>query len=67
MAKGMKGAILIGILLTTAIGIPMGVTSTDIAAFARPDISPTFMKMDLAGLLAIGEAGITGALTSVLL
>ncbi len=66
MAKRMKGAILLGILITTAIGIPLGVTSTEIAQFARPDLSPTFMKMDLGGLLAIGEAGVAGALTSVL-
>lgn len=64
MAKRVKGAILIGIVTTTILGIPMGVTSTELSSFSL-DITPTLFKMDFAGLLNIGEAGIVGALTSV--
>ena len=65
MAKRVKGAMLIGILTTTLLGIPMGVTNTTIAGGFSLDISPTFMKMDFPGLLKLGEAGFVGALASV--
>ncbi len=66
MARNYKGSILIGILVTTIIGIPMGVTNTAINAEFAFDLSPTFMQMDFAGLLNLGEAGLVGALTSVI-
>lgn len=49
-----KGAMLIGIVATTIIGIPMGVTSVDMsgASFLPPSIAPTFLKLDFAGLFA---------------
>ncbi len=65
MTRGIKGSILIGIVATTLIGIPMGVTNTKLLEFSI-DIRPTFNQMDFVGLLNIGEAGIVGALTSVL-
>jgi len=65
MAKNVKGAILIGIVTTTLIGIPMGVTNTTINTGFRFDLSPTFMQMDFKGLLRIGEASFIGALASV--
>ncbi|GAB6086389.1 NCS2 family permease [Alkaliphilus crotonatoxidans] len=64
MAKGVKGAMLIGIIVTTIIGIPMGVTNTQLSKFSL-DITPTLFKMDFPGLLKIGEAGVVGALASV--
>lgn len=68
MARGVKGAMLIAILLTTLIGIPMGVTSLSGAKLfsAPPSVMPTFAKMDFAGLLGTGS-GIIGALTSVIM
>ncbi|SES87817.1 putative MFS transporter, AGZA family, xanthine/uracil permease [Natronincola peptidivorans] len=66
MAKRVKGAILIGIISTMLIGIPLGVTNTAVALDFNFDITPTLFKMDFPGLLNIGEAGIVGALTSVL-
>ncbi|SDJ95469.1 NCS2 family permease [Natronincola ferrireducens] len=66
MIKNVKGAILIGILTTMVIGIPMGVTDTSVAMDFSFDIRPTLFKMDLPGLLRIGEAGVVGAITSVL-
>jgi adenine/guanine/hypoxanthine permease len=69
MAKKQKGAILIGIIATTIIGIPMGVT--DISAvsnfsFKTFDIRPTLFQLDLVGLLNIGGTGTTGAIINVL-
>jgi adenine/guanine/hypoxanthine permease len=55
MLLRVKGSILIGILATTLIGIPMGVTQVpDLAnvSFMPPSLSPTFLKLDLAGLFA---------------
>ena len=65
MVKNVKGSILIGIIATTLIGIPMGVTNTSINASFSFDLSPTFMQMDFAGLLKLGEASFIGAIASV--
>ena len=54
MARKIKGSLLIGIVLTTLIGIPMGVTKVPehLALFSLPDLSH----------LAIGQLDIMGAL-----
>jgi len=55
MLLKVRGAILIGIILSTIIGIPMGVTQLPhltAASFLPPDIGPTFFKLDLVGLFA---------------
>jgi AGZA family xanthine/uracil permease-like MFS transporter len=55
MLLNVKGAILIGILATTIIGIPMGITQIpDLSAssFLPPSLAPTFFKLDIAGLFA---------------
>jgi AGZA family xanthine/uracil permease-like MFS transporter len=55
MLLKVRGAILIGIILTTIIGIPMGVTVVPdfkTASFAPPSIAPTFLKLDIAGIFA---------------
>ena len=55
MLLKVRGAMLIGILLTTAIGIPMGVTHVPeftAASFIPPSLEPTLFKLDLAGLFA---------------
>lgn len=50
-----KGAILYSILLTTVIGIPLGVTDTNISfSFSNLSIAPTFAKMSFTGLGALG-------------
>ena len=55
VVKKVKGAYLIGIILTTLVGIPLGVTA--IPNFSNytflPSISPTFLKLDFAGLFSI--------------
>ena len=57
MILKVKGAILIGIVLTTIIGIPMGVTSLDFSAsqFNISDVSQTFLALDIGGLFADPE------------
>ena len=67
IARKVKGAMLIAIILTTLIGIPMGVTNLDgISLFSMPpSVAPTFMKWDFNGLLFGGSGGIVGAITSV--
>jgi len=55
MLLKVKGAILIGIIATTIIGIPMGVTQLPeitASSFLPPSLSPTFLKLDIAGLFA---------------
>ena len=55
MVKKVKGAYLISIITTTLIGIPMGVTGTpDFTNYSIiPNISSTFMKMDIVGLFSV--------------
>lgn len=53
-----KGAILIGIIAATFIGIPLGVThvpTLNAADFLPPSIAPTFFKLDFAGLFGNGN------------
>lgn len=55
IVKKVKGAYLISIILTTIIGIPMGVTGNpDFSNYSIiPNISSTFLKMDISGLFSI--------------
>lgn len=57
--KKVKGSYLIGIILTTIIGIPMGVTSLpDFSNYnILPSLAPTAFKLDLSGLLT-AKAGL---------
>lgn len=52
MLLRVKGAILLGIILTTVIGIFMGVTNVDLTgkSFLPPSIAPTFLQLDIGGL-----------------
>lgn len=53
MLLRVKGAILIGVLATTLIGIPMGVTKLPAEfALSIPDVSTTFLKLDIVGLFS---------------
>lgn len=52
MANKIKGAILIGIIATTLIGIPMGITKVpDHLITAPPSIAPIAFKLDIIGAL----------------
>lgn len=47
LAKNINGALLIGIVITTLIGIPMGITKLPNAVISMPpSISPVFMKFE---------------------
>lgn len=55
MLLKVKGAMLIGVIAATLIGIPMGVTQLPAftaSSFLPPDIAPTFFKLDIAGLFS---------------
>ena len=50
-----KGAILYSIIATTLIGIPMGVTNTNVSFnFSGLSLSPTFFQLSFEGLLTAG-------------
>ena len=52
VAHNVKGGILIGILATTIVGIPFGVTQFGGVASLPPSIAPTFMKFNFAEVAA---------------
>ena len=56
MAWKVKGALFIGIILTTLIGIPMGVTSLEnvTVSFEGISMAPSFFKLSFAGLTSLG-------------
>ncbi len=46
VAKGVKGALLLGILVTTLIGIPMGITRFEGVFSMPPSIEPIFLRFE---------------------
>ncbi|MBE6930625.1 MAG: NCS2 family permease [Ruminococcaceae bacterium] len=54
MAWKIKGAIFIGIIVSTIIGIPMGVTTIPENFTMTASLAPTFCKLDFGGLLSHG-------------
>ncbi len=69
MARKVKGAMLISIILTTIIGIPMGITNlSGLKILSTPSsIAPTFLAFDFKGLLHHNGTGFIGALTSIIM
>ena len=59
-----KGAIFIGIILTTLIGIPMGVTTYTPADFSFSAIGLTAFQLDFSGLFANGALPVITAVLS---
>ncbi|NCB01784.1 MAG: NCS2 family permease [Spirochaetia bacterium] len=53
VAYKVKGALLIGIILTTLVGIPFGVTSYGGGSYLPPSLAPTFFKFDFASVFTI--------------
>ena len=65
MCFKVKGAIVIGIVLTTLIGLPMGVTSIpDNITTEGITLAPLFMKLDLGGVFAKGFLPLITAVVS---
>ena len=52
--REVPGAVLIGILAVSLIGVPLGVAEFDGVVSMPPDPSPTFLQMDIAGALELG-------------
>ena len=67
MAWKVKGAIFIGIIVTTLIGIPMGVTSLPTAITVSDIRLDTFLQFDFGGLLSQGALALVTAIVSFLL
>ena len=69
MSKGVKGSMLIGIILTTIVGIPFGITHLQgIQVISMPpSLAPTLFAFDFNGLLGLGKAGMVGAFASLVM
>ena len=52
--RKIPGAIIIGILITTFIGLTLGLIKFNGLVSLPPEIAPTFMKLDILGALNIG-------------
>ncbi len=53
VAYKVKGALLIGIILTTLVGIPFGVTSYGGGSYLPPSLAPTFLQFDFASVFTV--------------
>jgi adenine/guanine/hypoxanthine permease len=58
IARGVPGAILIGILLTAALGLPLGLTEFRGVISTPPSLTPTFLKLDIAGAMSLGVTSV---------
>jgi AGZA family xanthine/uracil permease-like MFS transporter len=54
MARRVPGALLWGILATTAIGLPLGIVRYQGFVSVPPSLAPTLMQLDIAGAFAPG-------------
>jgi AGZA family xanthine/uracil permease-like MFS transporter len=53
-ARGVPGAIIIGILATTLLGVALGITPFRGVASLPPSLAPTLFQLDLLGALEVG-------------
>ena len=60
-ARRIPGAIVIAILLITAVGVALGITSPGGVFSMPPSLAPTFLQMDLAGAFQVGLIAIVFA------
>ena len=58
LVRGVKGAILWGMLATAFAGIPLGIVRYQGIAAAPPSMMPTLLQMDLAGAMQMGLVSI---------
>jgi AGZA family xanthine/uracil permease-like MFS transporter len=52
LAFKVKGALLIGIIATTVVGIPFGITSAPSGSWAPPSLSPILFKFEFASIFS---------------
>jgi AGZA family xanthine/uracil permease-like MFS transporter len=64
-ARGITGAIIIAILVTTAIGVLLGVSPGGGVFSLPPSLSPTFLQLDVMGALNVGLFSVIFALVFV--
>ena len=57
-ARRVPGAIVLGILVTAALGLPFGLTQFTGVFSLPPSIGPVFLQLDIAGALGLGVLGI---------
>lgn len=53
-ARNIRGAILIGIIVTALLGVPFGLTTFNGVVAMPPSLAPTFLKLDIMGALSQG-------------
>jgi AGZA family xanthine/uracil permease-like MFS transporter len=54
MARGYRAAIIIGVFLVTTVAILLNLSKSPDGAIQTPDVSSTFMKLDVSGALRLG-------------
>jgi AGZA family xanthine/uracil permease-like MFS transporter len=70
LARGVKGAFIFSILATTVVSMVVGFSAAptkvgDVFTFSLPDMSETFLAMDIAGALAYGLLSVLFTFTVV--
>ena len=65
LVRNVKGALLLGILITTIIGIPMGITNLDGIFSIPPSVEPIFMKFEWTNIFTAEMATIVFTLLFV--
>jgi adenine/guanine/hypoxanthine permease len=58
MARRVPGALLWGIVISTSVGLPLGIVRYQGLASRPPSLTPTLLQLDLAGVLAPGMLGV---------
>jgi AGZA family xanthine/uracil permease-like MFS transporter len=53
-ARGVRGAILIGIVVTALLGVPFGLTTLQGVVALPPSLAPVFLRLDIGGALSQG-------------
>lgn len=61
-ARGVPGAILIGIAAATLAGVPFGLVAFSGVVSAPPSLAPTLLQLDIAGVLRLSMTGVIAAL-----
>ena len=72
VAKNVTGAVVIGILVTTVIGIPMGVTqigklSFDIITPWKDFFEVSFLKLDIGGMFAVQDGNVGQTILTIVM
>jgi adenine/guanine/hypoxanthine permease len=57
-ARGMRGAILVGVVVTALLGIPFGLMKFGGLVDLPPSISPSFLQLDIRAALGLGVASV---------